>query len=1079
MTTRLTGDVAIVGMSCIFPGAPSVRAYWENILAKVDAVSDPPESWLFNEDYDPNSSANDKIYCKRGGHLGDLAEFNPVKYGVMPRAVDGADPEQFLALRVAYETFEDAGYSERPFNRQKTAVILGRGAFPNRGLGTGFQHGLVVNQTLRILKQLHPEYTDQELAEIKRELKASVPPFNGDTTPGTVSNIMCGRIANRLDLQGPNYGVDAACAASVLAVDLGMRELLSGRCDMALTGGVSVFCSGALNLVFCQLGALSRRGEIRPFDRRADGTLLGSGVGMVLLKRLEDAKRDGDRIYAVIKGVGIASDGRAMGMLAPRAEGEELAIRRAYEATGIDPASIRLVEAHGTGTPVGDAAEIQALTRVFGLRNGDRPTCALGSVKSMISHLIPAAGIAGLIKTALALHHKVLPPTINCEEPNPELELEKTPFYLATEPRPWIHGDSHPRRAGLNAFGFGGINTHTILEEYRGAGESECPSFMHRWDTEVFIVQGHSREALVQSAQRLAEFLARKPDVSAKDLAYTLNCPLDPAGERLAIVAESLDGLAKKLDYALQRLREPQTTAIRDRSGIYYFEEPLGGDSRVAFLFPGEGCQYPDLLWDLCIHFPEVRACFDRGNQVWGDAWSELLPSEVLFPPPSPNPADGPAVDERIWDLDVATAAVYMADYAVYQLLSRLNVTPDFLAGHSSGELTALFSSGALVAKSDDEVINYCMDLLRTGRSVSDEVPAATLMTVGISDPQVVDELLNDGNGDIEVAMDNCPHQVILCGPRDVMATARERLQKSGAICTMLPYHRAYHTPRYQPVSDEFFELFQGWEFIGPPIPVYSCATAQPYPADPREVRRWAADQWARPVRFRATIEALYEAGARIFVEVGPRANLSGFVEDILQERPFLAIPSNVHYRSGISQLGHLLGMLAAHGLPLQLDYLYHRREPTRVPLDPPTEKDAGSKPKLSSMILPLEIPRLKLRDSSCLRGSYARHAPGRQGATAPQTTDADGQQSPTQVVPQAMAPDSSAPLAARGKSTAEKPVNTHCDSHRGQRALVMQNYLQTMEHFLQMQQRVVSSYMAKAARPKPQPSTSEEEPIA
>jgi len=340
MSTAKPSNIAIVGMSCLFPGAGSLHRFWENVVGRVDAVSDPPEDWPFHYGYDPESTSNDRLYCKRGGYLNELAEFDPVAYGVMPTAVDGADPEQFLALRVAHETLEDGGYMDREFNRKATAVILGRGSFPNRGLVTALQHGMVVDQTLDLLQRLRPEYGEDVLAEIKQELKAGIPQFNADTTPGLISNVMTGRIANRLDLQGPNYGVDAACAASLLAVDHGIRELESGRCDMVLAGGVSVFSSAALNLAFCQLSAASREGMIRPFDERADGTLLGSGLGMVLLKRLEDAERDGDRIYSVIRGIGIASDGRATGILAPRIDGEELAIRRAYEATGYDPATI-------------------------------------------------------------------------------------------------------------------------------------------------------------------------------------------------------------------------------------------------------------------------------------------------------------------------------------------------------------------------------------------------------------------------------------------------------------------------------------------------------------------------------------------------------------------------------------------------------------------------------------------------------------------------------------------------------------------------------------------------------------------
>jgi len=456
-------DIAIIGMACIFPGAADVSTYWDNILAKVDAVTDPPDDWEGLAHYDPASTANDRIYCKAGGWLKDLT-FAPAEFGVMPVGIDGADPDHFLGLAISQRALRDAGLSNGTFDRTRAEVIVGRGTYINRAYTNQLQHCLVIDQTLRLLQELHPEHTDQDVQAIKRMLKEGLAPFSADTAPGVVPNVMTGRIANRLDFMGPNYTVDAACASSLIALDLAIQDLRSGKCDLSLVGGANVATAAPTFMLFCQLNALSRRGEIRPFDRDADGTLLGEGYGMVVLKRCEDAVRNGDTIYALVKSVGVSSDGRAQSVLSPRVEGEELAIRRAYEAAGVAPDSVGLIEAHGTGTAVGDAVEVQALTRVFGLRRR-LPTCALGTVKSMIGHLIPAAGIAGLIKTALALHHKVLPPTLHCDNPNPSFGLHRTPFYINSDARPWIHGAPTPRRAAVNAFGFGGINAHAVLEE--------------------------------------------------------------------------------------------------------------------------------------------------------------------------------------------------------------------------------------------------------------------------------------------------------------------------------------------------------------------------------------------------------------------------------------------------------------------------------------------------------------------------------------------------------------------------------------------------------------------------------------
>lgn len=462
------GDVAIIGMACIFPRAPNVRTFWQNILSKVDCISDPPDAWGADEVFDPESTANDRIYCKRGGFLGDLAQFDPSRYGIMPKTIAGSDPDQFLALEVASEALRDAGYLERPFTRERTSIILGRANQMSRGHVTGLQHGFILDQTAQILRRLHPQCPEEEIQRIRQELKSHLPPFNSETAPGLIPNVVSGLVANRLDLQGASYTVDAACASSLIAIDQAVQDLLGHRCDMALAGGVQSETPAPFFMVFCNLGALSRTGQIRPFDKDADGTLLGEGVGMVVLKRQEDAERDNDRIYALIKGIGVASDGRGKAVLVPRVEGQSLALRRAYESAKIDPGTVGLIEAHGTGTVVGDLAEIQSMTQVFGFRNGSFPSCAIGSVKSMISHAIPAAGVAGVIKTALALYHRILPPTLNYEGPNPKFQLDKTPFYVNTETRPWIHGSAVPRRAGVNAFGFGGINAHVILEEHIG-----------------------------------------------------------------------------------------------------------------------------------------------------------------------------------------------------------------------------------------------------------------------------------------------------------------------------------------------------------------------------------------------------------------------------------------------------------------------------------------------------------------------------------------------------------------------------------------------------------------------------------
>lgn len=343
MTTHPPSPIAIIGLSALFPGAKNLQAYWQNILNNTYSVREATADWI-GPYYDPESQANDRLYNRKGGFIGDLAEFNPTEFGIMPNSVDGGEPVHFLALKLARDALQDAGYLTRSFNREKTGVILGRGTYVNRAYNSLMQHGLGIDQTLDLIRQLLPQLDEDTLQEIRRELKSTLPPFTAEMAPGLSPNVLTGRIANRFNLNGPNYIVDAACASSLIAVELAIEELQSDRCDMVLTGGAQASTPPQIHMIFCQLGALSRS-EIRPFaacgersrTAEAGGTLLSEGLGMLVLKRLDDARRDGDRIYAVIRGIGTASDGKALGLLAPRLEGEILALQRAYENSGVQP----------------------------------------------------------------------------------------------------------------------------------------------------------------------------------------------------------------------------------------------------------------------------------------------------------------------------------------------------------------------------------------------------------------------------------------------------------------------------------------------------------------------------------------------------------------------------------------------------------------------------------------------------------------------------------------------------------------------------------------------------------------------
>jgi len=969
------GDIAITGMACLFPGAPNLRAYWENIIGKVDAISDAPEDWNAELFYDPDAADGERTYCKKGGFLGDLAQFDPLQFGVMPNSIDGSEPAHFLALRVAHEALLDAGYDKKLPEGPGVEVILGRAASVNRGHLSGLQYALIVDQTLAILKQLHPEYSDKDLEAIKKELRSSLPPTGVEVIPGLVTNIITGRIANRFDFMGSNYTVDAACASSLIAVEIAMQDLRSGKCDVAVVGGVQASTPAPILMMFCQLNALSKQSKLRPFDKDADGTLLGEGVGMIVLKRREDAEARGDRIYAVLKGVSSASDGRAVGLLAPRVEGEELALRRAYQQTGISPSSVGLLEAHGTGTLVGDAAEIEAIARVFGTRGTDEmPFCALGSVKSMISHLIPAAGIASLIKCALALYHRVLPPTLNVETPHPD--VQKTSCYLNTETRPWVHGQETPRRAGVNAFGFGGINAHAIMEEYpiNPANYTVC---QHRWPTEVCILQAESRLELIRECERVEKFVAASSALELKDIAYSLNCKLWPGTMRLSVVASSVPDLVEKLARARVSLQNPGCTEIKDPGGIYYTDHPLAKEGKLAFVFPGEGAQYSHMLSDLSIHFPLIRTWFDIIERTFQQKGSKLLPSHLLFPPALETFT--PEMEARLWDMDMGPAVVFSANQALFSLLFCMGIHPQATVGHSTGEYSALLGCGALQweQSGEDQLIQsmHSLNNVYERCSTADQIPTGSLLVVSGGEPDLAFSVLGAENHDLYLAMDNCPHQTILFGSDAAVQKAAAQLRRKGAVCSEMPFGRAYHTPLFQPFTNQIAGFFSNLNIVEPLCDGYSCATASKFPRDPEEIRSLGLSQWARPVRFRETIQAMHEDGVRLFLEVGPRGNLTAFVDDILSSKRHLAIPIDVRHRAGTTQLNHALGLLAAHGVPMYLHYLYLHRAPKEISFE--ISAMSAERPRPSRTVkINMGLPVMKVRDGFTLKRAETAPSP-------------------------------------------------------------------------------------------------------
>lgn len=1058
------GDVAIIGMACVFPKAPDLETYWQNIVSKVSAIDDPPENRRMDDFFDPGADAIDKVYCKRGGYISELPLFNPTAHGIMPVAIDGAEPEHFVALQVAHNALVDAGFPDKPIDRERAEVILGRGTYVSRGYVTVFQQGLAVHQTLSLLSELYPEISSQELQFIEKRLKSNLPPFNAETAPGLIPSVMAGLIANRLDLRGPNLVVDAACASALVALEIGIQDLRAGRCEVVLTGAVQLSASAFIHMVFTQLGALSRLTQLRPFAADADGTMIGEGVGMMVLKRRADAERDGHRIYALIKGVGSSSDGRAKGILAPRMEGEELALRRAYEAAGVPTESIELIEAHGTALPLGDVTEFQALKSVFGSTDGRPPHCAIGSVKSMIGHLLPAAGIAGLIKAALALYHKTLPPTLHCDKPNPKLEIDKTPFYINSETRPWIHGaPNYPRRTGVNSFGFGGINAHAVVEEYCAADESATEIFHRTWDSELCVLQADSRQQLIAYGQSLLDILAASSEPKLLDIVYSINSkPIDKP-HRLAIIVSSIEELIKKLTYALKRLNDPQCFRIKDKSGVYYFEKPFTPDGRLAFLFPGEGSQYPNMLADLCLFFPEVRECFDTLDRAFIGQSRSYLPSQLIFPLSKSGYGEQDSSKDALWQMDYAVDAVLTADRALFNVYKCLDIRPDVILGHSSGEIMALEAAGAVKLSGEEQRIKYILAGNKMIRkfAAAKTIPEAPLIAIGGADPDRLTKLVQKNENKLFIAMDNCPHQVVVCCPKDQTDDFIQKLRDTGGICQLLPFARPYHTPLFEPAGRSLQEFFGIAEMQVPKVEMFSCNTVKPMPSNPEKIRNLAVSQWTRPVRFRETILSMYDAGVRLFLEVGPKSNLASFVNDILKGKPHLAIASNVHHRAGITQLNHAFGLLAAHGVSMRLDYLYRRRNPKHINLTDIKPEPADRRDHQGLLNLSLSLPVLSLGEidpqkvePKRLPAESTQHqADPKDGSPGP--TIGHGDESTSDTVAARLQTDMVRILESAAPKMPGQIPATSADQ-------VLQEYFQSMEQFLSDQQKVMNTFLAR-----------------
>lgn len=923
--------VAIVGMGAVMPDAFDVPTFWNNIkTGRYSIIDVPADRWIASSYFDANPAATDKTYSKIGSWVRGF-KFETLKWGIAipPKVITQMDEAQQWAIAASRQALLDYGYPQRPLNLNRVAVILGN--------AMGGEHHYISTMRVRTpefqqaltavpqFQSLPREVQKALLDGMRDNIWSKIPEITEDTMPGELSNIIAGRVANVFNFQGPNFTTDAACASSLAAMQAAVEGLNNYHFDAVLSGGVDRMMGPEGFVKFSKIGALSPDGS-RPYADGANGFVMGEGAGVFLLKRLEDAERDGDSIYAVVRGIGSSSDGKGKGITAPNPSGQLQAIERAWKNAGLNPGTVGMIEGHGTSTPVGDVVEVNGLNAVFGQFGLPKNSIALGSVKSNIGHLKSAAGAAGMLKVAMALRDKVLPPSLNFDKPNSNINWDSIPMYVNTHLRGWDVKKGEVRRAAISSFGFGGTNFHMIVDEYipgmltaqtqvfSGVGVAKAAAAVPVPDPALqpALAVKPYRGLLFLSAASAAELRRALIDV----IASVKNGAQPPSGvpsaaelarsERIAIDYADKDEFLKRAERGLKGFdaepgANPWTALVAH--GVFHGSGEVG---KVAFLFPGQGSQYVNMLKDLCAVEPLAADTFAEADRIMTPILGKPLTSFIYVDGDEAAVAEA---EKALRNTEITQPAMLTANVALLRVMNKFGFQPDMVIGHSLGEYAALVSAGVLTFAEALEVVSARGQEMKKVSWDDNGCMAAVSAPIA-----AVEKILSMIEGYVVIANINSPMQSVIGGTTQAVDAAMAAFAAAGYQGTKIPVSHAFHTKIVEPASGPLREVIARMSVLPPKRMVIANVTGDVYPQQREEILDILAKQVASPVQFIKGMQTLYDQGARVFAEIGPKRVLNALAMDNLKGKADVMILATNHPREGaiVSFNKAICGLFAA-----------------------------------------------------------------------------------------------------------------------------------------------------------------------